>query len=93
MMRDKNIPDEDDNKKDSDKTELSGFDKLKLEIKEPTIVAIMTLILLLPQSNSLITVTNISMLLNVDGSINLYGLIIKALIAGILFYAVKKYMN
>ena len=82
------MSDEDDTEK-----ELSGFDKLKLDIREPAIVVILTLMLLLPQSNSLITATNISVLLNVDGSINLYGLIIKAIIAGILFYVIKKYMN
>jgi len=89
MQHDKNMPQEDE----IEKKELSGFDKLKLDIREPAIVVIITLILLLPQSNSLITATNISMLLNVDGSINLYGLIIKAIIAGIIFYTVKKYMN
>ena len=67
-------------------------DKLKIDMKEPSIVMAIILIMLLPQTNGLITSTKLSFLMNVDGSINLYGLMIKALIAGILFFVSKKYL-
>ena len=72
--------------------ELSIMDKLKIDMKEPTSVMFITLLMLLPQTNSLITSTKLSFLMNADGSINLYGLIIKAILAGILFFVYKKYI-
>ena len=68
------------------------MDKLKIDMKEPMTVAFISLIMMLPQSNSLITSTKISFFINADGSINLYGLLIKAIIAGILFFVFKKYI-
>jgi len=77
---------------DKKKEELSMMDKIKRDSKEPMTVALITLLMLLPQTNGLITSTKLSFLLNVDGSINLYGLMIKALIAGVLFFLSKKYI-
>ena len=68
------------------------MDKLKVDMKEPVTVMFATLLMLLPQTNSLITSTKLSFLINADGSINLYGLMIKAIIAGILFFFAKKYI-
>jgi len=75
-----------------DKKEVSLMDKLKVDMKEPVTVMFVTLLMLLPQTNSLITSTKLSFLINADGSINLYGLMIKAIIAGILFFFAKKYI-
>ena len=47
---------------------------------------------MLPQSNGFITGMNIGFLLNADGSLNMYGLLIKALIVGIIYFLVKKYV-
>ena len=60
-------------------------------MKEPSIVMAIILIMLLPQTNGLITSTKLSFLMNVDGSINLYGLMIKALLGGLIFFIFKKY--
>jgi len=75
-----------------EKKEVSLMDKLKVDMKEPVTVMFVTLLMLLPQTNSLITSTKLSFLINADGSINLYGLMIKAIIAGILFFFAKKYI-
>ena len=77
--------------KEEKKEELSFMDKLKIDMKEPAIVVFITLLMLLPQTNSLITSTKLSFLLNADGSINLYGLMIKAILAGVLFFLAQKY--
>ena len=61
-------------------------------MKEPTTVIFITLLMFLPQTNSLITSTKLSFLLNADGSINLYGLMIKAILAGVLFFLAQKYV-
>ena len=72
--------------------ELSMTDKIKRDIREPGIVMFLTLIMLLPQTNGILTSTKLSLFLNADGSISIYGLMIKALLAGIFFFLVKKYM-
>ena len=78
------------NKEEEEK--LSLMDKLKIDMKEPVTVVFIVLLMLLPQSNSIITSTNLSFFLNADGSINLYGLMIKAILAGIIFFLAKKYI-
>ena len=72
--------------------EISMMDKIKKDTKEPSIVAFLTLLMLLPQTNGIITSTKLALFLNADGSINLYGLMIKAILAGILFFIFKKYV-
>ena len=72
--------------------ELSMTDKIKRDIREPGIVMFLTLMMLLPQTNGILTSTKLSLFLNADGSISIYGLMIKALLAGIFFFLVKKYM-
>ena len=71
--------------------ELSMTDKIKRDIREPSIVMFLTLLMLLPQTNGILTSTKLSLFLNADGSISLYGLMVKALIAGILYFVIKKY--
>jgi hypothetical protein len=73
------------------KNDISMIDKLKKDVKDPIIVAIISLIFMLPQSNNLITGLNINFLINADRSINIYGLIIKALLVGIIYFFMKKY--
>ena len=72
--------------------ESSMTDKIKRDIREPGIVMFLTLMMLLPQTNGILTSTKLSLFLNADGSISIYGLMIKALLAGIFFFLVKKYM-
>ena len=72
--------------------ELSMTDKIKRDIREPGIVMFLTLMMLLPQTNGILTSTKLSLFLNADGSISIYGLMIKALLAGIFFFLFKKYM-
>ena len=84
------MAEEDKDKKD--KKEISFMDKLKVDMREPTTVMFITLLMLLPQTNSLITSTKLSFLMNADGSINIYGLMIKAILAGVLFFIAKKYV-
>ena len=89
MMQQK-MMDEQMKKKEVNK-ELSTMDKIKSDIREPGIVLFLTLIMLLPQTNVILTSTKLSLFLNADGSISIYGLLIKAIIAGILFFIIKKY--
>ena len=77
----------DDKKHDNE----SIIDKLKVDLKEPAIVSIIAFILLMPQSDSIVTMTKLEFLLNADGSISIYGYFIKALVAGLLFYLFTKY--
>ena len=72
--------------------ESSMIDKLKSDLKDPLIVSIISLIFMLPQSNNIISGLNIGFLLNADSSLNIYGLLIKALIVGIIYFLVKKYV-
>ena len=76
-------------KKEEDKESI--IDKLKVDLKDPAIVSIIAFILLMPQSDSIISMTKIEFLLNADGSISIYGYFIKALVAGLLFYLFTKY--
>ena len=78
-------------KKEEEK-KSSLIDKLKIDMKEPSIVALIVFILLLPQTSSIITSTKISFLTKADGSININGMLIKALIGGLLYFIVKKYL-
>ena len=75
-----------------EKFEPSTIDKLKRDLREPVIVSIISLIFMLPQSNSLITGLNVGFFLNADRSVNMYGLMIKALIVGIIYFLLKKYV-
>jgi len=78
---------EEDKKKEND----SIIDKLKVDLKDPAIVSIIAFVLLMPQSDSIITMTKLEFLLNVDGTVGTYGYFIKALIVGLLFYLYSKY--
>ena len=92
MMQQQKEPNE--NKKEDkkeDKKEESIIDKLKVDLKEPAIVSVIAFILLMPQSDSIVTMTKLEFLLNADGSISIYGYFIKALVAGLLFYLFTKY--
>ena len=72
--------------------EVPMMDKIKQDMKEPMTVILITLLMMLPQTNGIITSTKLSFLMNIDGSINLYGLMIKAILAGVLFFVFKKYV-
>ena len=88
MQQNQKEPEED---KKEDKKEESIIDKLKVDLKDPAIVSIIAFILLMPQSDSIVTMTKLEFLLNADGSISIYGYFIKALVAGLLFYLFTKY--
>jgi len=90
MMKQQKEPEE-DKKEDKKEDKESIIDKLKVDLKDPAIVSIIAFILLMPQSDSIITMTKLEFLLNADGSISIYGYFIKALVAGLLFYLFTKY--
>lgn len=69
------------------------MDKIKKDIKSPIIVSLLYLVLSSPQVNDLIKSLNISFILEESGELNYYALIIKALIIGILYYLLNKYVN
>lgn len=82
------------NKEESEKEEKteSMLDKLKVDLKQPAIVSFIVFILLMPQSNSLLTMTKLEMFMNADGSVSIYGFFVKAVVAGLLFYLFSKYV-
>ena len=90
MMQQQKEPEE-DKKEDKKEDKESIIDKLKVDLKEPAIVSIIAFILLMPHSDSIVTMTKLEFLLNADGSISIYGYFIKALVAGLLFYLFTKY--
>jgi len=69
------------------------LDKIKKDIKSPIIVSLLYLVLSSPQVNELIKSLNIGFILEESGELNYYALIIKALIVGILYYLLNKYVN
>ena len=69
------------------------MDKIKKDIKSPIIVSLLYLVLSSPQVNDLIKSLNVSFILEESGELNYYALIIKALIIGILYYLLNKYVN
>ena len=81
----------DDKDKEDKKDEVSFFDKLKVDFKEPAIVFFLVLIFLMPQSDSVLTMVKIESLMNADGSVSIYGFIIKSILAAILYYVFTKY--
>jgi len=78
-------------KEEEKKEEESIIDKLKVDLKDPLIVSVITFILLMPQSDSLVTMLKLELFLNVDGSLSIYGYLVKAVIAGLLYYLFTKY--
>ena len=77
--------------KEEEKKEESIIDKLKVDLKNPLIVSVITFVLLMPQSDSLVTMLKLELFLNVDGSLSIYGYLVKAVIAGLLYYLFTKY--
>jgi len=69
------------------------LEKIKKDIKSPIIVSLLYLVLSSPQVNELIKSLNIGFILEESGELNYYALIIKALIVGILYYLLNKYVN
>ena len=89
MMQQKMM--EEQMKKKDSKEEVSLLDKIKRDVREPSIVLLLTFLMLLPQTNNILTSTKLSLFVNADGSISIYGLLIKAILAGALFFVIKKY--
>ena len=71
--------------------EISLVDKLKLDLKFPGIVAILTFLAVLPHSAQLIESMKISFLLDGE-NLNLYGLILKSLLMGFVYFVITKYV-
>ena len=69
------------------------LEKIKKDIKSPIIVSLLYLVLSSSQVNELIKSLNIGFILEESGELNYYALIIKALIVGILYYLLNKYVN
>ena len=90
MMQPQKDPSE-NRKEDKKKSKVSTIDKLKVDLKNPAIVSIIVFILLMPQSDSILTMTKLEFFLNADKSINICGYFVKALVAGLLYYLITKY--
>jgi hypothetical protein len=69
------------------------LDKVKKDVKSPLIVSILYMLLSMPQINNLIKSLEISFILDDSGELNIYALVIKALVVGILYYFINKYVN
>ena len=69
------------------------LDKVKKDVKSPLIVSILFMLLSMPQINNLIKSLDISFILDDSGELNVYALVIKALLVGILYYLINKYVN
>lgn len=69
------------------------LDKVKKDIKSPLIISILYMLLSMPQINNLIKSLDISFILDDSGELNIYALVIKALLIGILYYLINKYVN
>jgi hypothetical protein len=69
------------------------LDKVKKDVKSPLIVSILYMLLCMPQINNLIKSLEISFILDESGELNIYALVIKALVVGILYYFINKYVN
>jgi len=86
MQRQKTIESE-----EKDNKELSMVDKLKVDLKQPGIVAFLTFIAVLPHSAQLIESMKINFLLDGE-NLNLYGLILKSVIIGFIYFVITKYV-
>ena len=69
------------------------LDKVKKDVKSPLIVSILYMLLSMPQINNLIKSLDISFILDDAGELNIYALVIKALVVGVLYYFINKYIN
>jgi len=76
---------------EEEEKEISLVDKLKLDLKFPGIVAILTFLAVLPHSAQLIESMKISFLLDGE-NLNLYGLILKSLLMGFVYFVITKYV-
>ena len=85
MQRQKNTEVEEKEK------EISLVDKLKLDLQLPGIVAILTFLAVLPHSAKLIESMKITFLLD-GANLNLYGLILKSLLMGFVYFVITKYV-
>lgn len=79
------------NEQDEKEVELSMIDKLKVDFKQPAIVAFLTFVAVLPYSQQLIESMKISFLLDGE-NLNIYGLVLKSLIIGFIYFILNKYV-
>ena len=71
--------------------ELSIIDKLKVDFKQPAIVAFLTFVAVLPYSQQIIESMKINFLLDGE-NLNIYGLLLKSLIIGFIYFIINKYV-
>ena len=67
----------------------SGTEKILEDIKDPISVIMLVCILCLPQIDSLLK-TNVEVFKN-EESLSIMGVLFKAVVAGVLFYIIKKF--
>lgn len=70
--------------------ELSTNEQLMEELKEPLLVVLLVLLANLEVVNSFL-VKNLPKVLIANGELNLWGLVVKATLAGVLFYVVRRF--
>tara|TARA_Y100001958_G_C21243953_1_gene572975 strand:- start:1433 stop:2131 length:699 start_codon:yes stop_codon:yes gene_type:complete len=86
--------DNDDEKLTEEKIkEIKGsvIDDLKNSIKEPILISLVAFILSLPQINKLFLLSKTNILVNDNGELTLFTLMLKGLLVGIIYFCVKKY--
>jgi hypothetical protein len=76
---------------DNYETELSFTDKIMMELKLPLLVALLVFLSNFNMLNTLL-VKYIPRVIGSDGNMNIYGLLLKSVLAGLLFFVVKKFV-
>jgi hypothetical protein len=70
----------------------STMDVLKYELKDPTIITLISFVMMLPQTNGLFKLLKSKFFVSEDGSLTVQSLLIKALLVGVIYFIIKKFV-
>lgn len=70
----------------------STMDLLKYELKDPTIITLISFVMMLPQTNGLFKLLKSKFFVSEDGSLTVQSLLIKALLVGVIYFIIKKFV-
>ena len=82
---------EENNEKEIEEPEYTVYDMIYNEVSYPILVMVLFVILSLPQLDNILC-GFINFICSDDGTINIFGILLKSLIMGILFYIFGKYV-
>jgi len=87
------LPDvyEENNEQETEEPEYTVYDMIYNEVSYPILVMVLFVILSLPQLDNILC-GFINFICSDDGTINIFGILLKSLIMGILFYIFGKYV-